>query len=662
MAVVPAAAADGCPAPKLYVMPTTVSSYVITEGQAQSLNDAFSLGLRNANPGVDIMSAHDVGAVLDFAHDAILLGADSGETQALEAIGRGTSAEYIATLSIASEGSRYVVSTSIIDADLFIVIARGTTKTRSADGLSDAVNTQVAALGDLAALIQTHETTHPVPPRAPSLSVTVRPESFTAEDIRDTTTVTVTVRNCTGETVPNTKVYFESQTARGRVKTGNGALKDSAYSGWQVATTGADGTARATYTPDPALGAGAGRDTVAIATVGRGQREVRSKAAIAITGVILEAHPGDAGIGPHGATDTYISLFELNPNGTKRPLANRSLHVETFRLSGDAKVSVVGPVDSSGDPVTAADGTAVLKFVAGGKEGLEKLRILFQDVGTGYQDAIEAWVEIVVKKDEYKSTINWRESGDLIYEYSLQDQYDRIDYQYTFAIDTATQKEKNSGQELTDGSFRYADTFTQYSEGRTVWDSGGFVTVPFEERWVIHSDVNGRITDHESNNTALRERLSTLEIPVTPFPIAFDVFGATRYTGSVLYKTGGDGQMVEVVGQEPNRGAIEVPGRTPVTGIVAETLPRVPSDDTEYESIRFLRNKAHAIDEQMSAMEDPEITGMLAKAGKNVYGNRWSVHESNSYHGELFTFYEYAARMDMDSSFTRDVTLGAVKQ
>lgn len=662
VAFIPAAAADGCPAPKIYVMPTTVSSDSITEEQGQSLNDAFSIELRNANPGVRVLSAQDVGGVLKYTKGKILLGAENDEAGTLGAIGQSTGAEYITTLSVNSVGSRYVVSTSVIDADLFLVIARGTTETGSARGIPDAVDAQVAALGDLSALIGAHETSHPVPPRAPSFLVMVQPESVTAEDIRDITTVTVTVRNCRGDVVPGTKVYFESHTARGWVTTAEGEIDGGIWDGWQVATTGADGTARATYHLDRDHGVGAGSDTVTIAMVGRGHQEVRSRAEIAITGVILEAYPKDVEVAPRGATDIYLSLFELNSDGTKRPLEDRELYVETHRISNDAKVSVVGPVNSHGNPVTAADGTAVLKFVAGDEERLQKIRIIFQDVGTGYQDAIEAWVEIVVKKDEYKATMNWQESGSLIYEYAFQDQSDMRDYVYTLAIDTTTQKEKNTGQELTDGSFRYTDTLTLNSEGRTMWDSGGFVTVPFEERWDIRSDVNGKITGYESINTALIERLSTLEIPVTPFPVPFDVSGATRYEGSILYKTGGDGHTAEVNGQVAHTGAIPIPGRHPQTGIVAGTLPSVSGDDPSYETIRFLRTQADAVDKQMSAMTDPKITGMLTKAGKNVYGKRWSVRESNSYHGDLFSFYEYTSRMDLDSEFTRDVTLGAVKQ
>ncbi|HDQ08166.1 MAG TPA: hypothetical protein ENN44_05230 [Methanoculleus sp.] len=664
-ATLPATAADGCPAPKIYVTPTTLNAEGITADQATALNDAFSIGLRNANPGVSIISANDVGAMIDFERQKILLGEDGGEAQAFESIGRSTSAEYIATLSVSSVGARYVVASSLIDADLFTVVARSTAESASPGGLPDAVGNQVAGLGDLAALIQAHETANPAPPRTPSLSVVIQPESVTAEDIRDTTTITVTVRNCGGEVVPGTRVYFESRTSRGWVTAGGGESTDAAYYGWQVATTGADGTARATYRLDPARGAGAGSDKVAIATVGRGRHEVRSKADIPITGIILEARPKDAQIPPRGATDIYLSLFELRPDGEKRPLADRTLFVEKFRLSGDVKVSVAGPVDGDGNPVTGADGTAVLKFVAGEKEGLEQLRILFQDVGTGYQDAIESRVEIAVKKDEYVSTINWKESGTLLYEYSFQDQYDLRDYHYTFVTSATTTKEKNSGQELTDASFTYTDVLSLYSEGRTMYEAsplGGSGAVPFEEEWEIRSNVQGTITDHQSINTVLKERLSTLEIPVTPFPVAFDVTGSCNYHGSLLLKTGGAGQKSETNGQVAATRSVTIPGRAPMTGIVANTLSMPSMDAPDYGTVRFLRRQSETVTEQMSGLKDPKISGMLVKTGKNVYEKRWSVRDSNEYHGQLFTFYEYEARMDLESTFTRDVTLRAVKQ
>jgi hypothetical protein len=664
MAVLPAAAADGCPAPRIFVMPTKVNSDLITQDVGDVLNDAYANGLQNANSAVKILSAHDVGALLNLRRDQILLGTDIDQTQALATIAQSTNAEYIATLTVGNVGSRYLVQTTIIDADLFTVIARGSTETASADGLNGAVNAQVAALGDLAALIKAHETAHPVPPRAPSLSVTVQPESVTAEDIRDATTITVTVRNCKGDVVPGTKVYFESQTARGRVTTEEGASEGGAYHGWQFATTGADGTARATYQLDRDHGVGAGSDTVAIATVGRGHKEVRSKATIEITGVILEAHPKDAEIAPRGATDIYISLFELNSDGTKRPLADRSLYVETHRLSNDAKVSVVGPVDSDGNPVTAADGTAVLKFVAGKEERLQKLRIIFQDVGRGYPDAIEAWVEIVVKKDEYVATVNWHESGSLDYEYSWQYDYFLWDYDYDLTLFTKTQKEKNTGQEVTDGTFHYTDTLDYYTEGRTSFEtpfSTGYTIVPFEEQWDVNAAVKGTINSHESINTALEERLSTLSIPVTPFPIPFDASGGTDYEMSVVYKIGGNDITYNSDGRVANTEAIRMMGRTPQTGVMGDTIALVNEEDPDHYTTMSLKRMSAAIDEHME-VSDSKLTGLLTKAGENVYAKRWSVHERNSYHADLFTWLSSTARMDMDAEFTREVTLGAVKQ
>ncbi|MDT8358064.1 MAG: hypothetical protein RQ758_06120, partial [Methanomicrobiaceae archaeon] len=518
--------------------------------------------------------------------------------------------------------------------------------------------------GDLAALIEAHELRNPVPPRAPSLSVTVDPKSVTAEDIRDSTTMTVQVTSCRGDPVKGAKVYFESHPSRGRV-TAEGESTDPGWWGWQYAVTGADGTAKATFTLDPSRGTGAGMTTVRIGTEGRAGARASTKADITIVGVMLTAIPEKPEIAPRGQTGITLTLFEVGEGQERRPLEGRSLYVEKFRISSDARVVIAGPTDGNGNPVTDANGEVLLQFIAGEKEGVERLRILFQDVGVGYGDAIEAWAEIVVRKEEYVGTIDWQESGTLVYEYAFQDQYDLNDYQYRLGIRARVQKEKNTGQEVTDGSFTYSDTLSLYSEGRTVYESspfGGSGTVPFEERWLINSQVNGRINTHRSINTVLKERLSTLELPVTPFPVAFDVSGSCRYAGSILYKTGGSGQTAEITGEIATTRALQIPGRTPVTGVVADTLPRVSSDSPEYGAVQFLRSRTAAVDEKMAALSDPEINGLLVQTGKNVYQRRWSVQDRAAYHGELFTFYEYEARMDMEASFTRDVTLKVVKQ
>lgn len=670
-AVLPAAAAtDGCPAPKIRMMPTKVTSDLITQDQGDSLNDYYANSLRNANPGIQILGNPDMSAALNLSRGRLLVGDDINGTRGLKAVASSIGAEYLVTLTVGTVGSVYQLHTTIVDADLGTVIVFADTETTSVRGLLDAVDAQVVKIGDLSALIETHETANPSPPRAPLLSVSIQPESVAPEKSRDTTTITVTVKNCKGDLVPGTKVYFEPYTARGWVTTEGGESEDVAHWGWQVATTGADGTARATYHLDTKKGTTAGHDTIDIVTTERGQKDVHAKAEVLINGVNLEVLPQKDVIGPKQATDIYISLFELSRAGERTPLGGKVLYIDETRLPNDAGVVKMGPTDSGGNPITAADGTVVLKFVAGEEERLNRIRILYYpDTGTGdgvnSPVPVEAWAEIEVKADEYVATVNWHESGSLDYEYSWQYDYYQWDYEYDFTLFTKTQKEKNTGQETTDGTFTYTNDLSYYTEGRTMFDtpfSTGYAIVPFEEQWDVNANVKGTITGYETINTALEERLSTLFIPVTPFPIPFEVSGGTDYEGSITYKLSEGNEITDSGdGSIANTKAIRVLGSGPQTGIMGDTLAMVSDEHPDYSLTMMLKRMSAAIEKNME-VSDPKITGLLTKGGTNVYAKRWSVYESNSYHGDLFTWLSSTARMDLDAEFTREVTLGAVKQ
>ena len=609
-----------------------------------------------------------MGAVLTYENSLELLGEDAAAAEVHAGITSSINAEYLVTQTIGKVGSVYVVDTAVVDIDLGIRVASDNRQTPTVEGLTGAVVAQVAALGNLAARIAAHEASHPVPPRAPSLAVTIEPDAVTPEKSRDTTTITVTVRNCKGDVVPGTAVYFEPYPSRGRVTAAGGESEDPGHWGWQVATTGDDGTARATYHLDLSKGSGAGHDTVAIITGGRGQKDVRATARVSINGVYLEVKPQKNVIGPKQSTDIYLSLFELSSSAERTPLGGKVLLIDESRLPNDAGVVVMGPTDSGGNPVTAADGTAVLKVVAGEEERLYRIRVLYTDTGGGGATnpvPVEAWAEIEVKADEYVATVNWKESGALDYEYHWQYDTYRWDYDYDFTLFTQTQKEKNTGQEVTDGTFRYHNDLYYYTEGRTWFDTPlgmGYAIVPFEEEWDIDADVMGTITGYETINVALEERLSTLAIPVTPFPIPFEVSGGTRYEGSVTYKLPGENELTDSgSGRVANTRAVRVLGSGPQSGIMGDTIPMVTNDDPDVGIVRMLKRMSAAIDANMD-VRDPLITGLLTQAGENVYAKRWSVHESNAYHADLFQWLGSTARMDMETEMTREVTLGAVKQ
>lgn len=290
------AATGGCSAPTVYVTHISAGDSIPAE-TAALLNLRFAQTLQEVNPGVRISSAAEIGELLRDEQERMATGTDDGTIGV--SIGQKIGAEYMAALSVRQVGSRYVVTSSLTDTDLFIVVARASAEATSEEGLGVAVAEQAAGLGDLVTLIHAHEKAYPAPPRGPSLSVTINPTSVTAEDIRDITTMTAKVTNCAGEPVPGTKVFFEGKTARGWVR-GEGESEDPGWYGWQYAVTGADGTAHATYRLDPVRGTGAGKDTVAIGTEGRGGKDATVRVDIPITGVMLEARPAKPEISPGG--------------------------------------------------------------------------------------------------------------------------------------------------------------------------------------------------------------------------------------------------------------------------------------------------------------------------------------------------------------------------
>lgn len=655
------AEADMCSVPTVYVPQITAGDSIPSE-TAALLNLRFTRILQEANPGVRISSAAEIGELLQDEQERMAAGADSGDIRV--SIGQKVNAEYVAALSIGQVGSRYVVTSSMADADLFIVVARASAEAALADGLDGAVSQAAADLGDLSSLIRAHEKTHPVPPRGPSLSAIINPTSVTSEDIRETTTITVTVTNCAGEPVPGTRVYFEAITSRGQV-TGEGKSEDPGRYGWQYAVTGPDGTAQATYRLVASKGTGAGKDTVTIKTEGRGGKDATTRVDIPITGVRLEARPAKPEIPPEGQTDITVTLFELSPDANRRPLADRSIYLEKLRLSDGVRVIVAGETDTKGNPITNANGEVLLKFIAGKNEGTEQMRILFQDVGRGYPDAVETWVEIRVKKDEYAGTINWKESGKMTYEYSFQSIHDSIAYDYSFSLTGHTIKEKSTGKEQTDASYAFTDSYDLFSSGYTPYEtsptSEHYDIVPFEEKWLVDSSVRGRIDDYPTINRVINEKFSSYEIPVTPYPVPMPATGTHSYDITMTYFVHGTPHTGTDSGTIPAAGTLTVGGTRPVTGIRMKSLPGIMSDVPDRWVIKPLMRQGGGINEKMSALSDAGITSLMKQTGKNVYEQSWSARDAGSYHDTLFTFLDSDAKMDLEQSFMRDVTLRVVK-
>jgi hypothetical protein len=635
--------AASCPKPKVLVLNTNLVDNAISVEQAKALNDAFSIHLRNINPDVEIISNQDIGSLLKAEQQGLL---DGAEITAASKV----NAEYIVTLKIGKVGSVYVLTSSLIDVDNVIVVSRSTLKVSSVDELPESVQIQAERIGDLELLISSHEQRHPVPPRAPSLQVQVNPKTITPENGKDQCEISVQVVNCQGNAVEGTKVYFEEYTKRGVILGEKGPKEIIRYNDYQYAVTDSSGIATVTYKLDASKGSKAGKDIVPIFILGRGQKKVSTAANIEITGVYLEAFAKDTVIGMEEATDITISLFELDNEARRQPLAGRSLLVQKWHTSSDVQVIPMGPTDDDGNPVTDETGKAYVKFIAGKNEGNQMLRILFQDVGTGYADAVEAWVEINVKNDEYDATVSWKESGDWYY-YVTGWYGEELETDYDFTFNSHSSWNKYTGKEKTDASFSYNDYETIiYREG------GGSIT------WTIISNIDGKVSQYPTVNAIFRERFDSFYFPLLDLPVDIPATGDVSLT--INDKTDYEYSV---------DGTIDPLSATAVTHIPISNVPPNPrpvTDDVNawnnWLGVQELRRLKTADDGRFSYFRDTSIAEkcQLQKTGKDTYGSQWHYEDYVYYQGPpvFFGILAYWEDMEVEGSMSRDVSVKVVKR
>ncbi len=636
------AGAEPCSKPTINIQKTVMNTENITLGQGESLNDAFSTYLRERNSNVEIISNQEIGFFLDYEKKRILLGDDkninSGE------IASKINADYIMTLKIAKLGSVFIVTSTLIDVDNVVVVVKKSQEVGSIDSLPDAMSEQANKMGDLASTIQDYETKSPVPPRDPSMDLEVTPQTISVEDGKDTCTLKVTVLNCKGEVVENTKVFFREYNDRGIIK-GEKASNDIRYNGYQYATTDENGVATVIYDLDASKGKSAGKDVILIFTIGRGQEKIRSTAEIQIKGVYLEAYPEKSEIGVRQQTDITISLFEMDEQANKIPLEGKSLFIEDFRLSDGSKIVPLGPVDGDGNPTTDDTGKAHVRFIAGEKEKVERIRIMFQDVGVGYLDAIETWVDINIKKDEYLTTITWKEKGEW-YHY-ITGEPEELDMEYEFLYKSQTNWDKYSGKESTDAFLSYTD--------REVLTYG---TGSSARRWGIASNIKGEINDYPTVNGIASERFDTFYVPLIGLPLDIPVNGRVSLT-----ITNGDEYGYDV------DDTIFPLQAAPLTSMPLESMPpnAIPTtNDPSALGIRELTRLKYDIDRRFSSFRESGISEnfQLDEKGKGIYTSQWQYEDSFYYEGPpvFFGMLVYWENMEVEGSISRDVSIKLVKQ
>lgn len=619
--LVVAPAAAECSKPSLRLLPTDLRADTVTPNQAATYNDIYYLNLRNANPGVSLISNQDIGGMIQNVKNDVLLGNDEGAEERLAAIGSRANTEYAVSFQVAKVGSRYVLSSSLIDADLGIVVTRATAEAGSVDDLPVAATVLAGNMGDLAAKILAHEKAHPVPPRDPALTVTVTPASVSPDAGRETADVAVEVRNCRGEAVEGVRVESDGSERRGTVT---------------AATTGADGIAHLTYKLDVSRGRTAGEDTFRVVADGRGQKKAYAPVAIGIEGIMLDAVAAKPRISPREATDIEVSLYSVDTHGIRSPLAGKTLLLSKTMLSSGARVIPMGTTDSQGQPITDANGQVRLKFIAGSEERMEKLRILYQDVGRGYLDAIEAFVVIEVKKDEYRVTINWDEQGRGSYRFATSGGVEQVESTYSFGFDSRTTWDKYSGQEATTASLRYAE------EGNSEYT--GLMATESEYRPIVYgtdimqwrTDGEGSLKGAPSVNLVVDERLGSLYVAISPVPIPVKTAGIFDYAGELtlantapLHYEGSDDWSLDIAAL----------GVRPAPANLGD-VSRFPLNDY---------------------FSDPHVNGLLEKTGGTSYARVWHYRDAVDYTWEPFDNNIFHISVEVNGEVSRDATIQGVK-
>jgi len=617
--LVVAPAAAECSKPTLRLLPTDLRSDTVTADQAFALNDRYSITLRNANPGVSVISNQDIGNFLNHERQKVLLGNDEGADEQFAAIGSRANTEYAVSFQVGQVGSRYVLSSSLIDADLGIVVARATAEAGSVDDLPTAATVLAGNMGDLAAKILAHEKAHPVPPRDPALSVTVTPESVSPDAGRDTADVAVEVKNCRGEAVEGVRVESDGSERRGTVT---------------AATTGADGIAHLTYKLDVSRVRTAGEDTFRVVAVGRGDKKAYAPVAIEIEGIMLDAVASKPRVSPREATEITATLYSVDRDSARNPLAGRTLKIdETAMASSGARAIPMGATDSNGNPITDANGQVRLKFIAGTKEQVVKLRIL-------YDDDYEAFVWIEVKKDEYRVTITWDEQGTGVYHYTQGTHTDeQVESEYSFGFDSRTTWNKYSGEEATTTSLRYAEQGISDYTGLIPTESEYHPTVFGNEvtRWTMQGQ--GAIKNAPSINLVVDERLGTLYVALNAVPVTttghYDISSdltLARSTATMHYEVTDDWSL-------------------PISSVSSGPAP------IKFQITRYLSHYTLT-----DYFNDPNVNGLLKKTGGDTFTRRWHYDDAVSYVWEPFDELDWLNMViEVEGEFSRDATIKAVK-
>jgi len=462
----------------------------------------------------------------------------------------GINGEYMVTLSLNKLGERYVASAVLYDLDLIIAAMR---TSNDAATLDQALNSAVSALGDLGVFIRQWEVTHPVPPRAPTLTGQATPDNVSPEEEQNKATVGVSLTNCWEEPVNGAKIYFKEMTSRGYVK---GASGQGAYYGYVYAATDQSGAARAEYTLYK--GMQAGQDQVDYLVEARGRRTVKASTIIKVNGLAIDVKAVNTTVAPYETTTIHVDVYRIDKDGKRTPREGAAILIEKAWLR-DSKVIPLGSLNADGMPVTDANGRASFRFIAGEKEGVVDIPARYQALG--YEDSVRGVASIEVKAEKYLITFRWTESVDkwkqegdygLLSSVGYGCRLDGYEWvgRYTYTMKVEVLWDAKSGREETDATMSFRKEF-EYEHITHVWwpeplgiietESGpmldytgahSITTINSKGSASCYSDLNDKIT---IKTKLKKDAAGNLYVHLSPIRVDIPVYGSYQAHSDSTY-------------------------------------------------------------------------------------------------------------------------------
>lgn len=254
--------------------------------------------------------------------------------------------------------------------------------------------------------LKKYEEEHPVPPRAPEMSIELDPEFVSPLKEERTLRVKAKVLNCEGKPVYSKildqYVYFSpKESERGHLKLplgfggGSGSLMGGGpESNTLVVFTNAEGKAEPEFKLEN--GIEAENLTVSVKTCGLVSFFIKELESFKIKGLEVKVRPVRKEIYQEEQTDIIISLKKTDPDGGDEPVPGKKL---SFKVSG----IVNGEIKPGSNYITDSNGEVRLHYKAGNKD--ERITVSASFQPEDYPDKAEGKGTVLVKPPEYDATI-----------------------------------------------------------------------------------------------------------------------------------------------------------------------------------------------------------------------------------------------------------------